>query len=141
MDSWELGALGFWIFVATAVATSTWSSSRRETEKHETLRRIVEKTGVIDEARLKDLFSAAPPEDGKPGDVYRYLRIVGAIVIFTGVGIAAFFVIPTLIGHALEWWYGGLGISVGVVLIGLGIFFSSRFAEPPPGARNEPPAR
>ena len=31
-----------------------------------------------------------------------------------------------------------LGISAGILVLGLGVFFSSRFAEPPPGCRLEP---
>src|SRR5688500_15427186 len=45
----DFGALGFWIFIAAIIVAGIWSKSRREAEKHETLRRMVEKTGTIDE--------------------------------------------------------------------------------------------
>jgi hypothetical protein len=137
----DLSALGFWIFIAAIIVASTWASSRRKAEEHETLRRIVEKTGEIDEARLKELFKEDPSEDGAPGYAYRGLRIGGTIVMFLGAGVATFFLIPTLIGHPIDWWYGGMSVAAGITMLGLGLFYSSRFATPPPGTRNEPPAR
>jgi hypothetical protein len=57
--------------------------------------------------------------------------------MFAGAGMALFFLIPTLIGHPIDWWYGGVAIAAGVSLLGLGVFSSSRFAEPPPGTQYE----
>ena len=131
MGPFEFGALGFWLFIAAIVVAGIWEKTRREAEKHETLRRIVEKTGTIDEARLKELFSAAPSDEAKPGYTYRGLRIWGTITMFLGAAIAIFFVTLTLFGSPIEWWRGGLAISAGVAIVGFGIFFSSRFAEPP----------
>ena len=71
MGPLDLGALGFWLFFAAIFVVSAWAKSRREAEKHETLRRIVEKTGAIDEARLKELFIEPPPDESKPGYGYR----------------------------------------------------------------------
>jgi hypothetical protein len=86
----DAGALGFWIFLAAIIVVLSWSESRREAEKHETLRRIIEKTGEIDEARLKELFRPASRRGIKPpGEGYRALRVLGTIVMFTAVGIAA----------------------------------------------------
>ena len=141
MSPFDFGALGFWIFVAAVVVAGHWSSARKNAEKHETLRRIVEKTGTIDEAKLKELFKEEDSEESKPGYTYRGLRIGGSIIMFVGVGIALFFLIPTLLGHPIEWWYGGLAIAAGIVILGLGVFFSSRFAEQPPAPRNDPPGR
>ncbi len=135
MGPFDFGALGFWLFVAALVVGGTWKESRQQSEKHETLRRIMEKTGVVDEAKLKELFNSR--EDASPGMSYRALRITGTIIMFAGAAIAVFFLIPTLIGSPIEWWYGGLAIAAGVSLLGLGVFFSSRFADPPPGIRPE----
>ena len=135
MGPGDIGALGFWLFVAALVVGGMWKESRQQAEKHETLRRIVEKTGVIDEARLKELFN--PADESNPGVSYRGLRIAGTIIMFAGAGMAMFFLIPTLIGNPIEWWYGGLAIAAGISLLGLGVFFSSRFAEPPPGRQFE----
>jgi hypothetical protein len=132
----DVGALGFWLFVAAIVVASTWAKSRQQAEKHETLRRMVEKTGVIDEARLKELFTEPPPEEGKPGYGYRALRVSGSIVLFIAAGIATFFLVAAglgkVFGQVIDWWYGGLAIAAGLAMVGLGLFFSSRFAEPPP---------
>jgi hypothetical protein len=132
----DFGALGFWLFVAAIVVASTWAKSRQEAEKHETLRRLVEKTGVIDEAALKALFSQPSPDESPPGYGYRALRVSGTIVLFAAAGIATFFLIAAglgkVFGDVIDWWYGGLAISAGLAILGFGLFFASRFADPPP---------
>jgi hypothetical protein len=140
MSPFDVGAFGFWMFIAAVIIAGNWSSARKNAEKHETLRRIVEKTGAIDEAKLKELFKE-DCEESKPGETYRGLRIGGTIIMFVGAGGALFFLIPTLLGNAIDWWFGGLAIAAGVAMLGLGVFISSRFAEPPPGSRNDPPVR
>jgi hypothetical protein len=145
MVSGDFGAFGFWIFVAAIIVVSTWAKSRREAEKHETLRRIVEKTGVIDEAKLKELFSDPPSDDSKPGYGYRALRVGGSVVLFVAAGLGTFFLLGAwlgkMFGHVIEWWYGGVAISVGLAIVGAGLFFASRFAELPSDNRGEPRAR
>lgn len=145
----SVGALGFWIFVAALVVGGMWSDARKKAEKHETLRRIVEKTGTIDEAKLKELFSDETSE-GKPGYAYRGLRITGTIVLFVAAGIATFLLIAAVLGKLfgpmdmfdnVTGLIAGLAVSAGIAVMGFGLFFSSRFAEQPPGSRNEPPAR
>jgi hypothetical protein len=132
----ELGALGFWLFIAAIIVAGVWEKSRREAERHETLRRIVEKTGTIDEAKLKDLFTAAPAEESKPGSGYRSLRITGVIVMFLAAGLAIIFAtIGLMFGDRQA--IAALAIAAALALVGLGIFFSSRFAELPPGSQNE----
>lgn len=148
MVSGDFGALGLWIFIASIIVASIWSSSRREAEKHETLRRIVEKTGVIDEAKLKELFSPAEDQKSNPGGGYRALRITGTIIMFIG-AVPGIFGTMGLLSQIVGWpspaplsfVRGALLISACIVVLGLGVFFSSRFAEPPAGTRTEPPAR
>jgi hypothetical protein len=146
----DLGALGFWIFIAAVVVGGMWSEARKKAEKHETLRRIVEKTGTIDEAKWKELFREAPSEEPKPGSGYRLTRVLGTIIMFIGAAIATFFWIVAGFGKVLghtrmfdggEWLIACFAVPAGIAMLGLGIFFSSRFCEPPPGTRNEPPAR
>jgi hypothetical protein len=150
MDLGSIGALGFWIFIAAMVVSSAWAKSRREAEKHETLRRIVEKTGVIDEAKLKELFTEPPPEQTKPGYGYRALRIVGTVVLFVGAGLATFILIAVLLAKMfgatrmlddVTGLTAMLGVSAGIAMLGLGLFLSSRFAEPPPRNESDYPAR
>jgi membrane protein implicated in regulation of membrane protease activity len=137
---WGL-SLGLWIFLAAIIVASIWSGARQRAEKHETLRRIVEKTGTVDEARLRELFREDPDGEGQPGSGYRFLRISGTITMFVGAAIALFSLIPLLFGRPVEWRFGGLAVAAGVAVVGLGIFFSSRFAEPPAGRWTDPPAR
>jgi hypothetical protein len=146
----DLGALGFWIFLAAVVVGGMWSEARKKTEKHETLRRIVEKTGTIDEAKWKELFKEAPSEEPKPGSGYRLTRVLGTIIMFGGAGIATCISIAMGLAKVFEVQnllddidqiIPMLGVSAGIAMIGLGVFFSSRFCEPPSGSRNEPPAR
>jgi hypothetical protein len=141
---------GFWIFIAALVVAGIWADSRKKSDQHETLRRIVEKTGTIDEAKLKAVFANEDGFETKPGYAYRGLRIFGTIVLFIGAGIAAFFLIAALLGkifgltHMFVDVTGlmiGLAVAVGVAVVGLGLFFSSRFATPPPASPNEPPGR
>jgi hypothetical protein len=151
MDSADFGALGFWIFIASIAIAGMWSSSRREAEKHETVRRIVEKTGVVDEAKLKELFSRAEAPQSPPGGGYRALRITGTIIMFIA-AVPAIFGTLALIVRTMgllsesklpppDFVVGTLMISACILVVGLGVFFSSRFAEPPAGARNEFPTR
>ena len=139
----------FWIFIAAVVVASIWSSARQKAEKHETLRRIVEKTGTIDEVKLKELFTEST-EESKPGYGYRVARVIGTVTFFIGVGIATFVSIAAGLGKLFEvtemfhdrgGWIAGFAISAAITMLGVGIFFSSRFCEPPPGTRSEPPAR
>jgi hypothetical protein len=141
---------GFWIFIASIIVAGIWQSARAKAEKHETLRRIVEKTGTVDEAKLKELFSEADSEESKPGYVYRGLRVWGTVVLFLGAGVATFFLIAAGLGKVLgatvmfndiNGLIAGLAASAGIAMLGLGLFVSSRFVEPPPGTRSEPPAR
>lgn len=137
MEVFSLGSLGFWIFVSALVVGGMWNDARKRADKHETLRRIVEKTGTIDEAKLKELFRD-DDDEAKPGTNYRSLRITGVIAMFAGAAMMAFFLLPALMGHPFEWWYGGLAIGAGIVILGAGIFFSSRFADPPGSLGGEP---
>ena len=139
------GAATFWLFIAIAAAASHWEKARRNAEKHETMRRIIEKTGTVDEARLKDLFRPGSPDwlTSRPGSGYRALRIAGCILMFIAAGVALFFVIMGRTGVIPDQASTiGLASSAIVALSGVGLFFASRFAEPPPDqSRNEPAAR
>jgi hypothetical protein len=149
MEAMDLGALGFWIFIAALVVAGIWSDSRKKAEKHETLRRIVEKTGTIDEAKLQELFAEPASEAYKPGGGYRTLRIAGTIVRFIGAAILTLFLVAAglafLFGRMDEFsnidaLFAVFAIPAGIAMAGYVLFFSSRFAEPPASARNEPPA-
>jgi hypothetical protein len=143
------GDVGFWIFIAALVVAGMWHDAQEKAAKHETLRRLVEKTGTIDEAKLKELFDDSESAS-KPGYAYRGLRVCGVIVMFIGAGIAAFFLVAALLGKVFGLTHmftditglmAGIAVAAGVAVVGLGLFLSSRFATPPPAPSNEPPAR
>ena len=134
----------FWLFIAAIVLAGTWEKIRRNAERHETLRRIIEKTGTVDEAKLKEVFNAPSRDWGSlaPGAGYRALRIAGIIVMSVAAGLAVLFLslgqtsaIPP-VAQVI-----GLSVAGGVAMLGIGLFFSSRFAEPPPDRKDGPPAR
>ena len=140
--------MGFFIAIAAIVVALIWHDARQKAEKHETLRRIVESTGTIDEAKLRVLFREASAREKKPGRSYRVLRIVGTIIMFIGAG-----TVPLLFAGIglvflfegmdpnfdFDWLGPTIAISGGIAMLGYSLFFASRFAEPPASSRNEPP--
>jgi hypothetical protein len=137
--SWGAGA--FWLFIAAAAVAGSWEKARRNAEKHETLRRIIEKTGNVDESKLKELFSPSGPDwmTSQPGETYRGMRIAGGIIMGLATGLAFIFLTlgyTDVVAHKA--FVIGLAIAGAVAIFGLGLFLSSRFAEPPPGRGNGP---
>jgi hypothetical protein len=144
----DLGGLGFYLLIEAIVVALIWHDARKKAEKHETLRRIVESTGTIDEDKLRELFREASAGEKKPGRSYRVLRIIGTIIMFIGAGIVPFLLLGIGLVFLLEgrdpnfdfdWLGPTFAISGGIAMLGCGVFFASRFAEPPPSSRNEPP--
>ena len=140
--SWGAGI--FWLFIAAAVVAGAWEKIRRNAEKHETLRRIIDKTGMVDEAKLKELFSTPTTDWGStaPGAGYRALRVGGTIILSIAAGVAiCFYALGQADVITQRASIIGLCVASIVAMFGVGLFFSSRFAEPPPGHGNEPPVR
>lgn len=138
----DITGAAFWIFIAVVVWATTWEKARRNAEKHETLRRIIEKTGSVDESKLKELFAPPPLAESwksSPGGGYRALRIIGTVVVGIGAAVAVLAVLMGQFGPAprqpgaLIALCGGFAIS----LVGLAIFLSSRFAEPPSDQKHD----
>jgi len=138
----------FWVAAAAVIIMIGWFKSKRDAEKHQTFRTIVEKTGAVDEAQLKMLLD--PPNalqrsmylhERARGGGYRTLRVFGTIVMFAAGGIMLFsgvllgMLFPDTgpgtdpaarIAPAI-----GMALSGLVFLLGAGLFFSSRFVEKP----------
>jgi hypothetical protein len=136
---------GFWIFIGIAAWASHWEKARRNAEKHETMRRIIDKTGTVDEARLKELFNSAPSDwmsnmmmtggPSKPGDGYRGLMVGGTIVLSIAAGIALLFLIMGQAGVITQKaQIIGMAAACVPAMIGCGLFFATRFVERPPGS-------
>lgn len=138
------GAGVFWLFIAAAVISSAWEKIRRNAERHETLRRIIEKTGTVDETKLKELFNPSGPEwmQSVPGEAYRGLRIAGTIVLWLTAGLVMFF-FGLGQGEVISQKAMIIGLSASSIvgMLGIGLWVSSRYVEPPPGRGNEPPVR
>ena len=141
----DWGGFAFWLFIAACVVAGAWEKIRKNAEKHETLRTIIQKTGTVDESRLKELFAVPAGSDwmkSDPGDGYRALRVSGFIVLGIGAGIAVvFFMLGQFGAVAREASIIGLSIAGGVAMFGGGLFLSSRFAERPPGHKDGSPDR
>lgn len=133
-----MGAAAFWIALGAVLIAGGWFRTRRLALKHETLRMIVEKTGTVDEAQLRELLNPTPPPmpphwfapPPRP-EGYRVLRVLGTITMFGGLGAALYSAILTLGGAPIE-AANAFGFAALVASIGAGLFFASRFVTPPP---------
>jgi hypothetical protein len=142
------GVVAFWLAVGAMVIAGGYFRFRSNEAKHETLRRIVEKTGQIDESQFKALFEPPPnpwlaPRPGPVGSTYRALRVLGTLVMFIALSVAAFFTIFALTGsHRGDVVLIGYASASVVLLVGAGLFFCSRFVLNPivPGSADKPTA-
>ena len=134
----SLGAFAFWIALAAVLIAGGWFKTRREQIKQETLLRLVERTGQLDEAQVKLLFPPPPagpwpPPWHKPHDpleTQRGLRGLGVFVLFVAAGLAVFFTILLSAGTASqqEAAVPGFGAASIVAFAGLGLLAASKFA-------------
>jgi hypothetical protein len=135
----QLGAAAFWIALAAVLIANGINGVRRERLRQETLLKLVEKTGRLDEHTVKTLFPAppvhphvfsAPPRepDGRRG-----LKIGGTIVLSVAAGLVLVAGVLLVIGVpatedpvtlALAW----AALCTGV---GIGLIVSARFVRPP----------
>ena len=142
-----LGAAAFWIALAAVLIANGINGVRRERLRQETLLRLVEKTGRLDEATIKTLFPpppATPPHAFGPPprqvDGRRGLKIFGTIVLSIAAGIAA---LVTIL-----WQFGPPSIQADplipvvpyaiaalVACFGSGLFVAAGFVRPPPDER------
>jgi hypothetical protein len=135
----DWGGAAFWLFIGACVIAGAWERNRRETERHKTLRLLVEKTGNLDEAKLKELFSSSRISgfEHAPGSGYRALRIMGTLIMSIGAALAVFF---TIMGYtaAVEQksMHIGLSAACAIVFVGMAMFLSSRYAARPPDPGN-----
>jgi hypothetical protein len=143
-----MGVVAFWIAVAAVLIAGGWFKSRSEAQKQQTLRTIIEKTGAVDEALLRQLFPSPPSLDPSAwgrrstGDGYRALKVLGTIAMCVAAGLMLFYTPLWLRGIG-----GGdtmVGVAIGVVgfAAGAGFFLAARFAERPPERQDSvPPPR
>ena len=115
-----LGALGFWLFIATIVAVGVWSNIRNRESQHETIRRAIESGQDIDPElvdKLLDLTGTSSKE------LDRDLKVSGWIVLFLAPGMV-------LLGYGLSKVEDGifpilLGVSGLMIFLSIGMFVAA----------------
>jgi hypothetical protein len=133
----SIGAAAFWFALAAVLIAGGWFKSRSEALKHETLRQLARRTGNVDEAQLRALLAPPPappmvcPPPPRPGNAYRLLRINGVVFASLGLGGMLAFWLLSRFGAGPPEALIGVAISSVPVAFGVGLFLSSRFAEPP----------
>jgi len=135
----SIGAAAFWIALAAVLISGGYFNWRRERTRQETLLRLVEKSGQLDEQTVKAMFPPPPPLPphvwGPPehADGRRGLKVGGTIVFSLGIGMAIFAATifklgtPGMLDEAayLSGW------SALIACVGIGMFIASRFVRPP----------
>jgi hypothetical protein len=133
-----MGVVAFWIAVAAVLIAAGWFKSRGEAQKQETLRKIIEKTGTVEEGLLRQLFPTPAVFDpsvwnrNAQGAGYRVLRVVGTIVMCVAAGLILFYTPLWFRGSGGEDTMVGVAIGVIGFAAGVGFFLASHFAERPP---------
>jgi hypothetical protein len=142
----ELGVAAFWLFIAACVVAGIWRQKNSEAIRHETLRQLIAKEQKLDEEQIEKLLN--PPRGSgwgafqehshmAPGSGYRTLRIFGSITIFLSFGLAvAAAWMGFLHGQINNDVEGAITAAVILISIGIGLFFSARFAPKPPKDEN-----
>ncbi len=115
-----LGALGFWLFIATVIAVGVWSSIRKRESQHETIRRAIE-SGQDISPELADKLLTLTKTESKELD--RDLKVSGWIVLFLAPGMV-------LLGYGLSMVEEGifpilLGVSGLMVFLSIGMFVAA----------------
>ena len=140
----EIGVAAFWISIAAVLIAGGWFKSRTEAQKHETLRRMIDKTGAVDEARLGELFNAAAPPSGwthpelwrhrhLPGQNYPNARVTGVIVMAGAAALAVCFLILQSTGVNTPRENSiGFAVAAAIAVFGVGLFATSLFVQRPP---------
>ena len=115
-----LGALGFWLFIASIIAVGVWSSIRKRESQHETIRRAIESGQDID-PELADKLLTLTRSESKELD--RDLKVSGWIVLFLAPGMV-------LLGYGLSMVEEGifpifLGVSGLMIFLSIGMFVAA----------------
>ena len=115
----ELGALGFWIFIAAIVVAGIWYDVRRKESQQETLRRVVESGREIDPEIIDRLMGVSDSEETE-----RDLKVSALIVLAVAPGM---FILSLFLGFiSPEARVAVMGASVLVAFIGAGLWLAAR---------------
>ena len=138
----ELGVAAFWLFIAACVVAGIWKQKNSEAIRHETLRQLIAKEQKLDEEQIEKFLN--PPRGSgwadshmAPGSGYRALRIFGSIAIFLSFGLAIVAAwLRFLHGQIDHDVAGSVSAALILIMIGIGLFFASRYAPKPPKDEN-----
>ena len=130
------GWAAFWIALAAVIISGRWLKARREAMKYDTIVRLAEKTGRIDEEQFKLLFPPpgplpphwfAPPP---PGNGRMVLRIFATILMVTGAGlVVSIFLLQGYFTPVMrQASVGAFGTAIVLAFLGAGLFIAGRFA-------------
>lgn len=117
-----LGALGFWLFIATVVAGGIWYDAKRKETQQETLRRIVESGRDIDPAVIDRVIGVSDTKQ-----LERDLKIGAYIVMAVAPGLFIFSLFLGMISPEAR--AALMGVSVLAASVGAGLFLASRLVE------------
>ena len=139
----SLGAAAFWIALAAVLIAKGINAVRREKLRQETLLKLVEKTGRLDEHTVKTLFPPASPMSphafGPPprqADGRRGVKIFGTIVLSIAAGIAVLATILSVYGPPTIQQDPLIpvvpyAVAALIACFGIGLFVAARFVRPP----------
>lgn len=146
-----LGAAAFWISIAAFFIAMGYFKSRADDRKQQTLLRLLERTGQLDDAQVKLLFPPPtvhplPPHhpwlrQTPPGAHRRAMRIFGTIVLSIAAGLAIFFTIYARFGTPQMQLNAVAGYATAALIacFGIGLFVAGLFL--PPAEPTEPGER
>ena len=115
-----LGALGFWLFIASTVIGGIWDGIRKRETQQETLRRMLESGKEID----PDVMDALLDRNKRPD---RDLKLASYIVFGAAVGLLLLGVFIGL--HDSDALMPIMGVSALVASVGFGLRIAARFLE------------
>ncbi|MEM6818916.1 MAG: hypothetical protein AAF578_08990 [Pseudomonadota bacterium] len=119
----DIGAFGFWFFIAAAVVGGIWYDAKEKESKQETLRRVVESGQDIDAALIEKMLGEAQGNRNAARD----LRIATLIMIGVSAGM---FVFSLFLGVASPEGRAVLmGVSGLVICIAGGLWAAARYLE------------
>jgi len=132
-----MAVAAFWLALAAVLIANRWRARHIEAERHETIRRIIEKEPHVDLAKIKELLYPAPPpfvcppwmkkQEDDHEEHYGLMRMWGTLLMIGAVGVGALIVGIGLAQGQSSAIPFGLGATVFVFLAGVGLFHSARF--------------